>query len=127
MKQILVVDDNKTNLMTAKTVLSQKYKVTPVMMGEQALKFLEANHCDLILLDIDMPGMDGFEVLQKIKDKGLDTMPPVLFLTGNSDGDTLGKCILLGGIDVMVKPFISQVLLNRVDLILELTEYRMTK
>ena len=50
MKHILVVDDNKTNLMTAKAALQEQYKVTAVLMGAQALKFLESNTCDLILL-----------------------------------------------------------------------------
>ena len=72
MKHILVVDDNKTNLMTAKAALQEQYKVTAVLMGVHALKFLESNMCDLILLDIDMPQMDGFEVLARIKEMQLE-------------------------------------------------------
>lgn len=124
MKHILIVDDNKTNLIAAKTVLSETYKVTAVTMGAQALKFLENNTCDMILLDIDMPEMDGFEVLRQIKEKNLENEPPVLFLTGNTGADILSRAIDEGGMDIMEKPFVRNVLLNRVALLFELLEYR---
>lgn len=124
MKHILIVDDNKTNLIAAKTVLSEIYKVTAVTMGAQALKFLENNSCDMILLDIDMPEMDGFEVLAKIKEKNMEKEPPVLFLTGNTEAGILSRCIDDGGMDVLEKPFVRSVLLNRVALLFELLEYR---
>lgn len=124
MKQILVVDDNKTNLIMAKTVLSEKYKVIAVTMGAQAIKYLETNTCDLILLDVDMPEMDGFEVIKRVKEMNLTNEPPVLFLTGNTQGEILERCITEGGFDVMEKPFVSNVLLNRIALIFELIDYR---
>ncbi len=65
MKRILIVDDDKVSLATAKGVLGDDYKVFAVLDGTQALKFLEKNECDLILLDINMPGMNGFEVMGK--------------------------------------------------------------
>lgn len=118
MKHILVVDDNKTNLISAKNVLVEQYKVTAVMQGAQALKFLENNTCDLILLDVDMPQMDGFETLQNIKEMHLEKEPPVLFLTGNTDPETLSKCIEVGGMDVVLKPFVKSILLARIGYIL---------
>lgn len=124
MKHILVVDDNKTNLMTAKAALQEQYKVTAVLMGAQALKFLESNTCDLILLDIDMPQMDGFEVLARIKEMQLENEPPVLFLTANMEPAMLEQCITSGGMDVVLKPFVHKVLLSRISYILELMEYR---
>ena len=124
MKSILVVDDNKTNLISAKSVLSEHYKVTAVTMGAQALKFLESNTPDLILLDVDMPEMDGFEVIRKVQAMNLEKEPPVLFLTGNTQSEILEKCITEGGFDVMEKPFVSGVLLNRIALIFELMDYR---
>ncbi len=124
MKHILVVDDNKTNLMTAKAALQEQYKVTAVLMGVQALKFLESNMCDLILLDIDMPQMDGFEVLACIKEMQLENEPPVLFLTANMEPAMLEQCITSGGMDVVLKPFVHKVLLSRISYILELMEYR---
>lgn len=125
MKHILVVDDNKTDLIAARSVLTEEdYKVTAVTMGSQALKFLENNTCDLILLDVDMPEMDGLEVFRQIKEKNPENVPPVMFLTGNSGADILTRCIDDGGIDIMAKPFVRSVLLNRVALLLELLEYR---
>lgn len=124
MKHILIVDDNKTNLVTAKTVLSEHYKVTAVPMGSQALRFLENNSCDMILLDIDMPEMDGFEVIRKIKERQMENEPPVLFLTGNTEAETLSQCIEEGGMDVMEKPFVNNVLLNRLSLLFEVLEAR---
>jgi len=124
MKHILVVDDNKTNLISAKTVLSDEYKVTAVTMGAQALKFLENNTCDLVLLDIDMPEMDGFEVLKRMKEMNLPKEPPVLFLTGNTEAEILSRCIDDGGMDVLEKPFVRSVLLNRIAILFELLEYR---
>ena len=124
MKSILIVDDNKINLMSAKTVLSDTYKVIAVTMGARALKFLGTSTPDLILLDIDMPEMDGFEVLQKIKEMKSENPIPVLFLTGNTQAEILDRCITDGGFDVMEKPIIRNVLLNRIAHILELMEYR---
>ena len=67
MRNILVIDDNKLNLATARKVLSDEYKVIPAIKGEQALAYLESGSCDIILLDINMPEMDGFEVLRRIR------------------------------------------------------------
>ncbi len=124
MKSILVVDDNRINLVSAKNVLSEEYKVIAVTMGAQALKYLEGNTPDLILLDIDMPEMDGFEVIKRIKEMKLTKEPPILFLTGNTQAEILERCITEGGFDVMEKPFVSNVLLNRISLIFELMDYR---
>lgn len=124
MKNILVVDDNKTNLMSAKAVLSEVYKVTAVTMGVQALKFLENNTCDLILLDVDMPEMDGFEVLHKVKEMHLSPEPPVVFLTGNTDAVTVTRCIDEGGFDVIDKPFVKALMMARLDHIFEYIEMK---
>lgn len=124
MKHILVVDDNKTNLMMAKAALQADYKVTAVPMGAQALKFLEANTCDLILLDIDMPQMDGFDVFAAIKEMHLSEEPPVVFLTANTEPAMIARCIDEGGMDVVDKPFVRNILLARVGYILELMDYR---
>lgn len=124
MKHILVVDDNKSNLMMAKMTLQEDYKVTAVPMGAQALKFLESNTCDILLLDIDMPQMDGFEVLAKMKEMNLPKEPIVLFLTANNQPDVLEKCIDDGGMDVVLKPFVQKVLKSRISYLLELADYR---
>ncbi len=129
MKHILVVDDNKTNLVSAKTALDGLYKVTAVTAGAQALKFLEKNTCDLILLDLNMPEMDGFEVLAQIKQREkAGTLPtrniPVLFLTADNDAEVWNRCIEEGAMDVIEKPFVKNILLSRIGYLLELMELR---
>ena len=93
MKNILVVDDNKFNLTAAKKVLCDDYKVTAVMRGAQALTFLEGNDCDIVLLDINMPEMDGFEVLERIRGIERCRNLPVIFLTADDDSETETPCL----------------------------------
>ena len=96
MKTILVVDDDKLNLSAARKVLSGEYKVIPVVRGTQALSYLENEECDMILLDISMPEMDGFELLRKIRtmENGKDI--PVIFLTADNDTETETRCFKEG-------------------------------
>ena len=124
MKTILVVDDNKLNLVAAKKVLMDEYKVVPVIKGQQAITYLESGECDLILLDINMPEMDGFEVLQKIRGIERCTGIPVVFLTADSDSETETRCFKEGAIDFIAKPFVPEVMLSRIGRILELEELR---
>ena len=124
MKTILVVDDNKMNLMTAKKVLNDEYKVIPVMKGQQALTYLENSECDVILLDINMPEMDGFEVLEKIHGMEKCRNIPVIFLTADNDSETETRCFREGAIDFIAKPFVPEVMLSRIGRILELEELR---
>ncbi|MCM1578743.1 MAG: diguanylate cyclase [Ruminococcus sp.] len=124
MKHILIVDDNKTNLASARSVLSDDYKVTAVTMGVQALKFLENNLCDLILLDINMPEMDGFEVMKRIREKERCVNIPIIFLTADSDPVTESRCFEEGALDFIAKPFVTAVMRSRIARILELEDMR---
>lgn len=119
MKHILIVDDNKTNLVSARSVLSDTYKVTAVTMGAQALHFLENNTCDLILLDINMPEMDGFEVLKRMKENEKCADIPVIFLTADNDATTESRCFQEGALDFIAKPFVPEVMQSRIKRILE--------
>ncbi|MBQ8826975.1 MAG: response regulator [Oscillospiraceae bacterium] len=112
MKHILIVDDNKINLIVAKKVVGADYKVTSVTSGEQALAFFAENTCDLVLLDINMPEMDGFEVFDRLKETGSSV--PVIFLTAESDGDVEEKCLSSGAAGFAEKPFDSQSLLEKI-------------
>ena len=124
MKTILVVDDNKVNLVTARTVLSNDYRVVPVLKGQQALDYLETGPCDIILLDIIMPEMDGFEVLEKIREMDHCRNVPVIFLTADDDVDTETRCFRAGAVDFSAKPFIPEVMISRICRALELEELR---
>lgn len=124
MKHILIVDDNKTNLTSAKLVLNDIYKVTPVISGAQALKFLENNTTDLILLDINMPEMDGFEVMEKIRENEKSANIPIIFLTADNDAETESRCLEAGALDFIAKPFVPGVMRSRIGRILELEDLR---
>lgn len=124
MKHILVVDDNKTNLTLVKNELSEKYQVTPVISGFQALKFLEKKLPDLILLDLSMPEMDGRETMQRIREKVEWAKIPIIFLTADNTPETEAQCLADGADDFIAKPFVPQVMKRRVERILELYELR---
>lgn len=124
MKTILVVDDNKMNLAAARKVLCDEYKVIPVMKGSQALTYLESGECDIILLDINMPEMDGFEVLEHIRKIERCRNIPVIFLTADNFAETETRCFKEGAIDFIAKPFVPEVMLSRIGRILELEDLR---
>ena len=124
MKTILVVDDNKVSLSNAKMVLSEKYRVITVMHGSQALTFLNNNACDHILLDINMPEMDGYEVFTEIRKMEQCAEIPIIFLTSDNDAETETKCFETGAVDFIAKPFVPSVIRSRVARILELEDLR---
>lgn len=124
MKHILIVDDNKMNLVSAKNALAEDYKVTAVTSGAQALKFLENNQPDLILLDINMPEMDGFEVMDKISAREEWSNIPIVFLTADTESETESRCLEAGAMDFIAKPFVPVVMCSRIARILELEELR---
>ncbi len=125
MKHILIVDDNKMNLVSAKNALADDYKVTAVTSGVQALKFLEKNVPDLVLLDINMPEMDGFEVMTQLRERKECSNIPIVFLTADSESETESKCLEAGAMDFIAKPFVPLVMRSRIARILELEELRM--
>ena len=123
-KTILVVDDNYDILRMAEKFLSKDYKVVAVTSGEKALKYLEKRNADMILLDIEMPDMDGYTVMKHIKDNESTRGIPVIFLTANNEPATEMKCLELGAVDFIAKPFVSGVAKLRIARNLELEDYR---
>lgn len=115
-KIIMVVDDNIANLKVAKNALSQTYDVFTVPSAAKMFDMLERNRPSLILLDIDMPEMDGFQALSAIKGDDALRNIPVIFLTARGDPENEMKGLEMGIIDCISKPFIPQLLLKRVDL-----------
>lgn len=121
---ILVVDDDKTNLMLAQNILRPRYRIAASNSGRAALKYLEGHRPDLILLDINMPGMDGYEVMERIRRREETKSIPVIFLTAESTAETEIKCFQMGAMDFVVKPFVPDILISRVDKTIELDKYR---
>lgn len=124
MKKILVVDDNKENLIMIKALLENDYQVTLVPSGKLALEFLEKKTVDIILLDVQMPEMDGMEVLERIKSDDRLKNIPILFLTGLDSVDIEAACLDKGGDDFIRKPFEATILKSRISKLLELYELR---
>ena len=113
-KTIFIVDDNDTNLAVAMSTLENQYRVFPMASADKMFAFLEKIKPDLILLDIEMPGTNGFEALIKIKNNYLYMDIPVIFLTNHGDPDTETRGFELGAVDFITKPFSSRVLLTRI-------------
>lgn len=123
-KKILVVDDNAANLTVIDGILSGSYKVYPVTSGAIALKFLERQRPDLILLDVEMPEMSGIEMFNIIKSEPRLAGVPIIFLTGNIDTDSEVEAFRLGVSDYIRKPVSDIIMLTRVKIHLELAELR---
>lgn len=121
---ILVVDDDKTNLVLAQKILGAQYRIAASTSGAAALKYLETHRPDLILLDINMPEMDGFEVMECLRSNINTEMIPVIFLTADNLAETEIKCFQMGAMDFVAKPFVPDILLSRVSKTIELDQYR---
>ena len=117
--KILVVDDNPANIDILLEVLSN-FDVRAALDGESALEAVSEELPDLILLDIAMPGLDGFEVCRRLKKDPKAKSIPVIFLSANSDAESIIAGFELGGVDYITKPYISQEVIVRVQTHLKL-------
>ena len=114
--KVLVVDDEPLNILIAERVLQKKgYDTVSAPNGKKALEIAEKELPDLILLDIMMPEMDGFEVCEKLSASEITKNIPVIFLTAVSDRDSLILAFQKGGKDYVRKPFHADELLARVN------------
>ena len=103
--RILLVDDAKTNIDVLVQLLKNDYKLGVALDGEKALKYVQTNPPDLILLDVVMPGMDGYEVLTRLKGGYTHRHIPVIMVSALDEMDSVIKCIELGADDYLAKPF----------------------
>ena len=118
---ILIVDDVLDNIQVAMNILKEdSYNFSYAKNGEDALKLLDSSNFDLVLLDVMMPGIDGYEVCRRMHDDPRLLDIPVIFLTAKSDSDSIAKGFKVGGLDYIVKPFHAEELLARVRTHLEL-------
>ena len=122
MKTIFVVDDSDTNLFKAAEVLINNYNVITIPSARKMFSLLEKIIPHLILLDISMPEMDGFEALQRLKSNSSYESIPVIFLTASHDYSSEVRGFEFGVMDFIVKPFSAPVLLNRVRLQIDVSE-----
>ncbi|MDD6183035.1 MAG: response regulator [Lachnospiraceae bacterium] len=113
--RILVVDDNTVNLATVEQELKEKYEVIPMLSGRRAVKYLYREKVDLILLDVQMPIMDGIETLKTIRTQENGVTVPVIFLTTKKDKLTVVEGAKLGIMDYITKPVDSDELHERIE------------
>lgn len=118
-KRVLVVDDVAIILSRVTDALEKQYGVVTVNSASRALEYLSANKPDLILLDIRMPGQDGFELLRQIKTMEDRADIPVMVLTGLEEKQYVVEGLSLGIRDYILKPFAPNDLLERVQRVLE--------
>ncbi len=123
--RILVVDDVSQNIQVIGNILYENnYQVSFALSGPEALSLLNHEYYDLILLDILMPGMDGYEVCKIVKANEKISHIPIIFLTAKSDTDSILKGFELGAVDYLSKPFNTKELLARVKTQIELKKQK---
>lgn len=122
---VLLVDDDRMNLKRAQEILaSDSMKIAATLSGEQAISFVEKKAPDLILLDINMPGIDGFETYEQIRKLPNGSSVPVIFLTAQDDIQTEVRGFELGADDFIRKPFVSSIVKKRVERSIESAKLR---
>ena len=121
-KMVFVVDDTDTNLAKAEESLEDIYDVMTLPSGAKLFGLLKKIRPNIILLDIEMPEMDGFEVIKALKEDPFYESIPVIFLTSMVDSEIEAKGFQLGAVDFVNKPFSTNVLLNRIRLHIDISE-----
>jgi len=111
---VLIVDDVPENIDVLRGILADRYKIKAAINGEKALKICASSLPDLILLDVMMPDMDGYEVCQRLKEDDATRAIPVVFVTAKDDVEDEARGFLLGAVDYITKPVSPPLVLARV-------------
>lgn len=111
---ILIVDDEPVNLRRCAECLKDFYQLFMARSGEEALRFFDDHTADILLLDIMMPGMDGFEVARRLQNREKTRHIPIIFLTADNSEETITKAFNSGAADYVSKPFRNQELFARI-------------
>ncbi len=123
-QKILIIDDDKTNLSILSQILEGSAQIILAISGQQGIEKAIEFQPDLILLDVTMPDMDGFEVITRFKNDALISSIPVIFVTGKNDNNHEEKGLKLGAADYIYKPFNIEILKARISLHLQLARQR---
>ena len=127
-RKVLIVEDNEINREILKVTLEDDYDVLEAVNGEEGLNILSQYYKDisLILLDVVMPVCDGFEFLSRQKSDSLLASIPVIVTTGNNSQEDELKCLSLGAVDFITKPYNARIVKSRIDSVIKLRESSMT-
>lgn len=122
---VLVVDDNYANLeVLGKQLQENNLEVEFATDGETALKWIDSQQFDLVLLDVNMPGLSGFDVCKLIKANPKHADLPIIFVTANNDIDSIVKAFDIGAIDFIAKPFINKEVVTRVKTQIQIKKHK---
>ena len=121
-KTILIVDDTKINIDILLELLGDTYDILVSLNGTRALEIVDENHVDIILLDILMPDINGYDVCRVLKSKEKTKHIPIIFITANTDEESIDNAFEVGGIDYITKPFKALELLARLKTHLNMQE-----
>lgn len=111
---ILIVDDETTNIVMLSDLLKDEYQIKVAKLGQKAIDIVNSEDIDLILLDIEMPKMSGYEVCKKLKDDQNTKNVPIIFITAKADEADEEKGLNLGAIDYITKPFSKAIVKLRI-------------
>jgi len=125
-KIIVVVDDNNANLIACKNILKPHYSVYPAPSTERMFELLKQIKPDLILMDVEMPGTDGYEAARMLKGNEAFREIPLIFLSARSDAKSEMEGFALGALDYIHKPFFSALLLRRIEIYLSLIDHKIS-
>jgi len=112
---ILIVDDDRANRMVLKRSLQTEYRLFEAVDGEECLNMLEQHHIDLVLLDLMMPGLSGFDVLRHAQENPDKNYPKFIVLSALMDSKTISSVLKLGAVDYLTKPFNIEEMLARIN------------
>jgi len=121
-KKIIYVDDVNYSLITVKNRLGEFYEIFPADSVVKMYEFLDYFRPDLILMDVNMPDIDGYEAIKSLKADERFAEIPVIFLTGNSDRESVVKGLSLGAADYVIKPFSATKLIESIEFNLDPTK-----
>lgn len=117
-KSIVAVDDSRIMLATLETMLGDQYMFRGFSRAARALNFIEQFQPSLIILDIDMPEIDGYAMLKIIRENAELRNIPVIFLTSNNEKDYVIKAVKSGADDYVVKPIDKEILISKIESLL---------
>ena len=124
MEKILIVDDSRIQAAKLKSILDSEYDITVAQTPEDGLSLASIGNFSLILLDVVMPGMDGFTLLKKLQEEIIGQSVPVILITSLTDEESEQKGLTLGAVDYITKPFRPLIVKARVDTHIKLYNYR---
>lgn len=124
MEKILIVDDSRLQAMQLKSILDDTYDITVAQTAEEGLEYARNGGFSLILLDVVMPGMDGFTLLKKLQEEIITQSVPVILITSLSSVAHEQQGLVLGAVDYIAKPFAPLIVKARVNTHIKLYNYR---